>query len=93
MRRQILLLGAGWALALGWLAYVHSSVPTNAELWTQFQEDQDPHGFDVLVLRGAFGQDGIPELADWLKGDAWWSSRVTGLHPLEAKGLRERSGH
>lgn len=88
MRRQIIFLVAGWACALGWLAYVQRTAPTNAELWAQFQEDQDPRGFDVLILRGAFGQDGIPELAEWLEGDPRWSSRVNALHPLEAKGLR-----
>ena len=92
MRRQIFFLLLGWTLALGWLGYVRSTAPTNAELWAQFQEDLDPRGFDLLILRGAFGKDGLPELAEWLKLDARWSSRLAALHPLEAKGLRERAG-
>ena len=95
MRRQTSLLILGWALALGWLALIHQTAPTDAELWDQFQRSKDPKDFSILILRGAFGTDGRPKLSEWLREndteDELWTARVFARHPLEVKGMREEA--
>ena len=60
MRPQAIVLVAGWGLVLAWLGFSHANTPTNLEAWADFQSEQDPHTFDSLCLRGAFGKDGLP---------------------------------
>ncbi len=86
------------AILLGIWALAHASVPSDGELWRRFEarapaEAVDPQGpwtrdFDRLILRGAFGQGGIPALDEVLRDRPAWRQRVDTLFLRESQGLR-----
>ncbi|QDV07747.1 hypothetical protein Poly30_32790 [Planctomycetes bacterium Poly30] len=80
-----------WMMAMAWLGHAHETVPTDADLWHEFERSADARLLDTLILRGAFGQAGIPEFSDWILRNEEWIARIRALHPLETPGPRCRA--